>query len=63
MTVAPFHADFLQLIGDLGGTPRFDGSPNEVPYPVPFREDHRDRPSDGEAVARFHQPSDPEVGQ
>ncbi|WP_430436958.1 DUF5996 family protein [Oceanibaculum nanhaiense] len=55
MTVAAFHANFVQLISDLGGTPTFNGTPNEVPYPVPFAEDDRDRPYDGEAVQRFHQ--------
>jgi predicted GNAT family acetyltransferase len=54
-TVAVFHADFVKLVSDLGGTPRFHGVPNEVPNPVPFAEDHRDRPYDREAVRRFHQ--------
>jgi predicted GNAT family acetyltransferase len=54
-TVAAFHADFVRLVSDLGGTPTFDGRPNEVPNPVPFREDHRDRPYDRDAVRRFHQ--------
>jgi len=55
MTVAAFHARFVQLISDLGGTPTFNGRPNEVPHPVPFAEDDRDRPYDREAVQRFHQ--------
>lgn len=55
MTVAAFHAAFLQLIAELGGTPVFNGQPNEVPFPVPFAEDDRDRPYDGMAVRRFHQ--------
>lgn len=55
MTVAEFHADFLRLVSELGGAPRFDGQPNEVPYPVPFSEDHRDRPYDRDAAQRFHQ--------
>lgn len=54
-TVAAFHASFVQLISDLGGTPTFNGSPNEVPYPVPFAEDDRDRPYDRDAIERFHQ--------
>jgi predicted GNAT family acetyltransferase len=53
-TVAGFHDDFVALVGKLGGTPTFDGQPNEIPNPVPFKEDDRDRPYDGEAVARFH---------
>lgn len=53
-TVAAFHAKFVQLVSKLGGTPTFNGSPNEVPDPVPFVEDHRDRPYDRDAVERFH---------
>lgn len=56
-TVATFHSDFVRLVSDLGGTPVFDGRPNEVPYPMPFREDHRDRPWDRDAVQRFHRAS------
>jgi Family of unknown function (DUF5996) len=55
MTVADFHDRFVRLIADLGGTPRFDGRPNEIPDPVSFTEDHRDRPYDRDAVSRFHQ--------
>tara|TARA_A100001391_G_scaffold64005_2_gene40028 strand:+ start:13901 stop:15199 length:1299 start_codon:yes stop_codon:yes gene_type:complete len=54
-TVATFHGRFVQLISDLGGTPTFNGSPNEVPFPVPFAEDDRDRPYDRQAVQSFHQ--------
>ena len=53
MSVANFHASFLDLIGQLGGTPQFDGRPNEVPNPVPFRDDRRTRPYDADAVRRF----------
>ena len=53
-TVAAFHDDFSRLVSELGGTPTFDGQPNEVPNPVPFREDLRDRPYDRDAVRRFH---------
>ncbi|HEY9090449.1 DUF5996 family protein [Parasphingorhabdus sp.] len=53
-TVAEFHASFVQLVSELGGTPAFDGQPNEVPDPVPFSEDHRDRPYDRDAVQRYH---------
>lgn len=55
MTVADFHNRFVQLISDVGGTPTFNGQPNEVPYPIPFKEDDRDRPYDRDAVQRFHQ--------
>jgi len=54
-TVAAFHTRFVQLISELGGTPTFNGQPNEVPHPVRFAEDDRDRPYDREAVQRFHQ--------
>ncbi len=54
-TVAAFRADFVQLINDLGGTPTFSDTPNEVPNPIPFSKDHRDRPYDREAVQRYHQ--------
>jgi predicted GNAT family acetyltransferase len=53
-TVAAFHADFVRLIAELGGTPTYHGAPNEVPNPVPFAEDHRDRPYNHDAVERFH---------
>lgn len=54
-TVAAFHRDFSAMVAGLGGTPRFDGSPNEVADPVPFTQDHRDRPYDRDAVQCFHQ--------
>ena len=53
-TVAAFHANFVRLVSELGGTPTFDGQPNEVPYPIPFDEDLRERPYDRDAVQRFH---------
>jgi hypothetical protein len=53
MSVADFHARFLVLIDDLGGRPEFDGRPNEIPEPVPFTEDRRERPYDRDAVTRF----------
>ncbi len=33
----------------------FDGSPNEVPAPVPFADDHAERPYDAASVTRFFQ--------
>lgn len=54
-TVAAFRASFVQMIADLGGTPTFHDTPNEIPNPVPFSEDHRDRPYDRDAVQRYHQ--------
>jgi hypothetical protein len=55
MSVAEFHARFRELIERLGGLAQFDGRPNEIPDPIPFREDRRPRPYDGDAVARFFQ--------
>jgi hypothetical protein len=55
MTVAGFHSRFVHMISELGGTPRFDGRPNEVADPVAFKDDDRDRPYDRDAVQRFHQ--------
>lgn len=52
-TVAAFHAAFVDLVTRLGGNPKFHGRPNEVPNPVPFREDERERPYDPNAVERF----------
>ena len=52
-TVAGFHAAFVAMIRDLGGDPSFDGSPNEVPDPVPFERDLKARPYDADAVGRF----------
>lgn len=34
-------------------TPAFHGAPNEVPDPVPFLDDHAERPYDADAVTRF----------
>ncbi|WP_185983978.1 DUF5996 family protein [Aureimonas mangrovi] len=53
MTVKDFHEEFRALVTQLGGDPTFHGSPNEVPYPVPFAEDDRERPYDRDAVNRF----------
>ena len=55
MTVAAFHASFFGWSRSSAATPKFNGQPNEVPFPVPFREDDRDRPYDRDAVQRFHQ--------
>jgi hypothetical protein len=57
MSVADFHARFVRLIREVGGTPEFHGRPNEVPDPTPFTEDHAERPYDAEAVTRFYRAS------
>jgi hypothetical protein len=53
MCVAEFHSQFRELIVCLGGAPQFDGRPNEVPDPIPFRNDWQKRPYDAAAVTRF----------
>ena len=53
MSVADFHTRFRELVVRLGGTPEFDGRPNEVPDSTPFREDQQARPYDAKAVRRF----------
>ena len=53
MTVADFHGHFRELVRSIGGTPEFDGRPNEVPAPIPFAEDKSERPYDAKAVTRF----------
>ncbi|WMT86407.1 DUF5996 family protein [Pelagibacterium sp. 26DY04] len=53
MTVADFHRRFIDLLEQIGATTRFDGSPNEIPDPVPFVQDTRSRPYDADAVRRF----------
>ncbi len=55
MSVAEFHARFLDLLRTLGGTPKLHGAPNELPDPVPFAQDRAPRPYDADAVSRFHQ--------
>jgi len=55
MSASEFHARFVNLIASLGGTPEFNGRPNEVPNPVAFRDDRSARPYDAVAVTRFFQ--------
>jgi hypothetical protein len=55
MSVAQFHASFVDLIVQLGGNPEFHGRPNEIPNAVPFQDDHEVRPYDANAVTRFLQ--------
>lgn len=54
-TVASFHAGFVDMLRRIGGLTEFGGRPNEVADPIPFSEDHRPRPYDRDAVARFFQ--------
>lgn len=54
MSVADFHALFVDAIERIGGRPDFHHKPNELPEAVPFVDDRRERPYDADAVARFH---------
>lgn len=54
MSVAEFHARFVRLIQDVGGTAEFHGRPNEVADPIAFAHDQRVRPFDAGAVRNFH---------
>lgn len=54
MSVAEFHQRFIELINAVGGDPQFHGQPNEMPDPIPFRDDTQSRPYDAGAVQRFH---------
>jgi hypothetical protein len=53
MTVAEFHARFIALTDALGVRAKFNGTPNEVPDPVPFAADTQHASYDAEAVTRF----------
>jgi hypothetical protein len=53
MSVAEFHGRFRELVRSLGGTPDFNGRPNELPDPVPFADDRAQRPYDAKAVTGF----------
>jgi hypothetical protein len=53
MSVAECHGRFCELVDYLGGTPDFDGRPNELVDPIPFRDDRQVRPYDADAVTRF----------
>jgi hypothetical protein len=55
MSVAAFHAQFVDMVRKLGGTADFDGCPNEIPDPVRFENDRAERPYDADAVFRFFQ--------
>ena len=53
MSVAGFHARFVDLLQSLGATIDDFGQPNEVSDPIPFTEDTSKRPYDAEAVTRY----------
>ncbi|GLQ56135.1 DUF5996 family protein [Devosia nitrariae] len=53
MSVADFYSSFLDLLAEIGGTPEFHGRPNEIADALPFRDDHKARPYDPNAVTCF----------
>ena len=55
MSVAGFHTRFVDLLRSLGATSDDFGRPNEVPNPIPFKEDQAERPYDADAVTRYFQ--------
>ncbi len=55
MSVAEFHSRLIEVIGTLGGTPRYHDRPNEVPDPIRFPADRQARPYDRAAALRFFQ--------
>jgi len=57
MSAATFHRETLDLVRRLGGTPEFNGTPNEIPDAIPFAEDRMERPYDADAVNRFFRAS------
>lgn len=57
MSVSDFHAQFVDLLRQIGATADFHGRPNEIPDPIPFIDDHAARPYDAEAVTRFFRAS------
>lgn len=52
-TIASFTSEAKALIASLGGTPTFNGKPNEIPNALPFAQDHAERPYDADAANRF----------
>lgn len=53
MTVADFYERFLTLTDKLGVRTKIHGSPNEVPNPIPFKQDTIHGSYDAEAVSQF----------
>lgn len=53
MSVAEFRRRFLELVTSVGGTPKLDGRPSEIPNGIPFASDTAARPYDADAVSRF----------
>ncbi|MGY4395088.1 hypothetical protein ACVWZA_000249 [Sphingomonas sp. UYAg733] len=52
-TIAGFHRAVMTALAELGVTGSFDPKPSEMPDPVPFVDDHAERPYDADAVRDF----------
>ena len=52
-TVAEFHRQVMDLLGDIGAQVTINERPNEVPGPIRFSEDHAHRAYDAAAAHRF----------
>ena len=53
-TIAQVQADLFALLASLELPAPLHGGPNEIPDPVPFAEDRRQRDWDGDAAVRLH---------
>lgn len=53
-SIANFYAAVMAALDQLGAPTKIVAIPNEMADPVPFAEDHAERPYDGDAVRRFH---------
>ncbi|MBV7265453.1 DUF5996 family protein [Erythrobacter ani] len=53
-SISDFTAGVGRLVEGAGAVFDIHGAPNEIPDPVPFAEDHVQRPYDADAVERFH---------
>jgi hypothetical protein len=53
MSVAEFNDQFLALLSDAGIVVRIHDLPNEIPDPIPFREDHAHAAYDADFANRF----------
>jgi hypothetical protein len=51
--IADFHAAYLAMLEGLGVRLAIDGTPNEIPDPVPFAQDFRPRVYDPETARRL----------
>src|SRR5690606_34418608 len=53
-TIAEVHRDLTALLVDLNLPAPLHGAPNEIPDPIPFRDDNRPRDWNPEASVRLH---------